>query len=85
MAIKFIDGDAPAPEPDQPQASDVQVGGDHYKKYVIQPIEFISKNNIPYIEANVLKYVLRHKDKNGKEDLLKARHYIDLLIEMEYK
>lgn len=82
MAIKFVDGDAP---PHEVPASDVQIGGDHYKKYAIQPIEFISNNNIPYIEANVLKYVLRHKDKNGKEDLLKARHYIDLLIEMEYK
>lgn len=61
-----------------------EVGGDHYKTMKIQPIEFIHANNIPFCEANVIKYVCRHKQKNGLEDLLKAKHYIDLLIEMEY-
>ena len=41
------------------KASDKQVGGNHYKQYEIQPIEFITKNNIPYIEGNVIKYLLR--------------------------
>lgn len=64
--------------------TDRQEGGSHYKKYGIQPIEFIHKNNIPFIEANVIKYVIRHKEKNGLEDLKKAKHYIDMLIQLEY-
>lgn len=66
------------------KASDLQYGGNHYKKYVIQPTEFIFKNNIGFIEGNIIKYVLRYKDKNGEQDLIKAKHYIDLLIEYEY-
>lgn len=66
------------------KASDLQEGGNHYKQFVIQPVEFIHKNNIPFIEGNVIKYILRHRDKNGLEDLKKAKHYIDLLIEHEY-
>jgi len=62
-----------------------QVGGTHYKNMVIQPIEYIVKNNIPYIEGNVIKYISRWKQKNGVDDLRKARHYIDMLIEMESK
>ncbi len=65
-------------------AKDIQVGGGHYKKYKIQPTEFIHKNNIPFIEGNIVKYVIRHRDKNGIQDLLKAKHYIDLLIELDY-
>lgn len=67
------------------KASDVQCGGDHYKKYPIQLTEFIYKNKIGFIEGNVIKYVLRHREKNGKQDLLKAKHYIDLLLEYEYE
>lgn len=63
---------------------DRQVGGDHYKIYKIQPTEFIHTNSIPFIEGNIIKYVMRHKNKNGLEDLKKARHYIDLLIKLEY-
>lgn len=65
--------------------SEIQVGGNHYSKYKIQPTEFIHTNSVPFIEGNIIKYVLRHKDKNGIEDLKKAKHYIDLLIEFEYK
>jgi hypothetical protein len=63
---------------------DKQEGGRHYKDFKIQPIEFIHANGIPYMEANVIKYVCRHRMKNGVEDLKKARHYIDLLIQLEY-
>jgi hypothetical protein len=66
------------------KAIDKQEGGSHYKSFVIQPVEFIHKNNIPFIEGNIIKYVLRHKSKNGIEDLKKAKHYIDLLIESDY-
>ena len=62
-----------------------QVGGDHYSKLAIQPVEYINKNNLTYLQGNVIKYVTRYKDKNGVEDLQKAKHYIDLLIELEDK
>ena len=62
-------------------AFDTQQGGTHYKDMAIQPIEFILKNNIGYCEGNVIKYVTRYQNKNGVEDLRKARHYIDMLIE----
>lgn len=62
-------------------ALDKQVGGRHYKDFVIQPIEYILTNDIPFLEANVIKYVSRWKDKNGVEDLEKAKHYIEILIE----
>tara|TARA_R110000787_G_scaffold32754_3_gene86554 strand:- start:3433 stop:3696 length:264 start_codon:yes stop_codon:yes gene_type:complete len=60
-----------------------QIGGSHYKTYAIQPIEFITKNNIPFIEANVIKYLCRWKDKGGIEDLDKCIHYIELLKDIE--
>ena len=64
-------------------AKDKQIGGDHYRKYAIEPIEFITKNNIPFIEGNVIKYVLRWRDKNGIQDLDKAIHYIELLKDIK--
>ena len=63
---------------------DLQEGGDHYLNYVIQPAEFMHANSINYIEGAIIYYVLRFRDKNGKEDLLKAKHFIDLLMEFEY-
>jgi hypothetical protein len=65
-------------------ATDKQIGGTHYKQLKIQPTEFIHANNIPFIEGNIIKYVIRHKHKNGLQDLVKAKHYIDLLIQFEY-
>jgi len=61
-----------------------QQGGTHYKSLTIQPVEYIYKNQIPYLEGNVIKYVTRHRTKNGKEDILKAIHYLEMLIDMEY-
>lgn len=65
------------------KASDKQVGGSHYKQFKIQPAEFCYKNNIPYLEATAIKYLCRWKDKNGIQDLEKAKHFIDLLIEFQ--
>ena len=62
-------------------ALDIQYGGNHYKHFVIQPLEFCYKNQIPYLEATAIKYLCRWRNKNGKEDLLKAKHLIDLLLE----
>ena len=66
------------------KALDEQVGGSHYKNMKIQPVEFIHANGIPYLEGNVIKYVTRHRQKNGLEDLKKAIHYLKLLIQLEY-
>jgi hypothetical protein len=67
------------------RALDVQVAGNHYKDLAIQPVEYIHANNIGYFEGNVIKYVSRWRNKNGVKDLEKAKHYIDLLIELEGK
>jgi hypothetical protein len=63
------------------KAKDLQVGGTHYKDMAIQPIEFIMKNGLGFCEANVIKYICRYQSKNKAEDLLKAKHYIDLILE----
>lgn len=62
-----------------------QEGGTHYKGYKIQPVEFAMANGLNLCQANIVKYVVRYKDKGGQEDLLKAKHYIDLLLEYEYQ
>ena len=63
-----------------------QVGGDHYSKLAIQPVEYINANHLTYLQGNVIKYVTRYKDKGSAlQDLQKARHYIDMLIELEEK
>ena len=63
---------------------DKQVGGDHYSKMKIQPAEFINKNEMKFAEGNAIKYICRHQKKGGKQDLEKAKHYIDMIIERDY-
>lgn len=70
--------------PNGSKALSQQQGGSHYQKYKIQPIEFIQANGLDFLQGSVVKYVVRHKDKNGRQDLEKARHFIDLMIELEY-
>jgi hypothetical protein len=65
----------------EPSALDIQEGGDHYKRMKIQPVQYILANNIGFAEGNVIKYVSRWRNKNGIEDLKKARHFLDILIE----
>jgi len=67
----------------QDNARSVQVGGDHYKQFAIQPFDFITANNIPWAEGCAIKYLVRWRSKGGVEDLRKARHFIDMLIERE--
>ncbi len=62
-----------------------QHGGSHYQKYVIQPSKFVVENKLLYPEGCAIKYIIRHQDKNGKEDLLKAIHFIEMIIERDYK
>ncbi len=64
-------------------ALDTQVDGDHYKTKAIQPVEYIHANNLGFCEGNVVKYITRWRDKNGIKDLEKARHYLDILIQLE--
>ncbi len=63
-------------------ANEVQVGGEHYKKSAIQPWDYIVSNDLGYLEGNVVKYVSRWKDKGGRQDLEKAKHYLDKLLEV---
>ena len=65
-------------------ATDKQVGGQHYKSMGIQPIEYIHKNNLDYFQGNVVKYISRHKSKNGAQDVQKAIHYCELILQMQY-
>lgn len=62
-----------------------QIGGTHYKNLPVQPVEYIHKNGLGFIEGSAIKYLTRWRNKNGIEDLKKARHFIDLLIELETK
>jgi len=65
-------------------ATQTQVGGSHYKDMKIQPVEYIHANGLGFIEGSVIKYVSRHKTKGGKQDLEKAIHFLQMLIEREY-
>lgn len=76
------------PEPDYQylkSALKKQTGGQHYKDKAIQPIEYIHANKLGFCEGNVVKYITRHKEKNGAEDIRKVIHYCELLLELEYK
>jgi len=66
-------------------ALDTQVAGGHYKSLNIQPIEYIHANGIPFAEGSVIKYVTRWRDKGGLADLEKAKHFLELLIELEQR
>ena len=65
-------------------ALDTQEGGSHYKDLPIQPVEYITKNKIPFIEGCIIKYATRHRYKNGTEDVKKIIHFAKLLLELEY-
>lgn len=82
----YIDQATPVHIEEKPQSAlDKQVSGNHYKDCGIQPIEYIHANNLNYFEGNAVKYITRHRKKNGKADIEKAIHYLELLLEMEYK
>lgn len=61
-----------------------QPGGTHYRKYAIQPVEYTVKNGLSFLAGNVVKYVTRYKDKGGEEDIRKAMHYLELILEFEF-
>lgn len=59
--------------------------GHHYKDHQIQPIEYIIANRLDFIEGNIVKYISRHRDKGGADDIRKIIHYCELMLELEYK
>lgn len=61
----------------------VQVGGDHYSRFPIQPMEYIEKNKLPFADGCVVKYITRWRFKGGIEDLRKAKHFVEMLIALE--
>ena len=63
---------------------DKQVGGSHYQNFTIQPAEFVNKNKLLFAEGNAIKYICRHASKGRLQDLQKAKHYIDMIIERDY-
>lgn len=66
-------------------AKSYQIAGSHYRNYKIQPVEYIVANGLSFLAGNVIKYVTRYKEKNGAEDIRKAIHYLNLILEFEYK
>jgi len=65
-------------------ASDIQIGGDHYRDMPIQPSEFNFENGLNWLEGNAIKYICRHHAKGGEQDIDKAIHYLELLKEWQY-
>jgi hypothetical protein len=65
-------------------ALDIQVSGSHYKDLKIQPVEYIEANKLDYFQGNVVKYVTRHRLKNKADDIRKAIHYCQLILELQY-
>jgi len=60
-----------------------KISPDYYQKGKIEVTDFITDQNMTFVEGNVVKYVCRYKDKSGIQDLRKARWYLDKLIEIQ--
>ena len=65
-------------------ALDKQVGGNHYADMPSQPARFLRDNSVPHLEGEAIYRILRHKSKNGREDLEKAIHTLELILELDY-
>ena len=66
------------------ESLDKQVGGKHYKQMKIQPAEFINENKLLFAEGNAIKYICRHSSKGKEEDIKKAIHYLEMILERDY-
>ena len=74
----------PTWRPDLPtRANAIQVGGEHYNKYAIQPWDFYAALDLDFFQGSIIKYIIRFKDKGGLEDLQKAQHYLEKYIELQ--
>lgn len=84
--LTHLEYKGPAPEQTEPkeEAKSRQIGGSHYSGYAIQPFEYTYKNKLGWAEGEALKYLTRHRDKGGKQDLKKAIHILEMLMEAEY-
>ena len=82
-ACGAVEGGLPLPERNS-KPLQRQEGGQHYRGYPIQPVEYIVANGIGFLAGNVIKYVTRYKDKGGAADIRKAIHYLELILEFEY-
>lgn len=79
-----MDGTLPdESNPDKSAFAD-QVGGSHYKNLAIQPSEYCQRNRLNFCESSVVKYVTRHRAKNGRQDIEKAIHFLQILLEIDY-
>lgn len=65
-------------------ALETQIGGGHYKDLPIQPAEYCQRNRLGFCESSVIKYVTRHREKNGRQDIEKAIHFLQILLDIEY-
>jgi len=63
---------------------DKQIGGEHYQKFKIQPSKFVIENELLYPEGCAIKYIIRHRMKGKRQDLEKAIHFIEMIIERDY-
>lgn len=86
VANEFMEINTNARDPDADLSSPLQsqVGGDHYRKLAIQPVEFIHANKLNFLEGCIVKRICRHRNKNGRQDLEKIIHEVQLLIAIEY-
>lgn len=66
------------------KALEIQVGGNHYKEFKIQPVEFCYHNHIPAIESSIIRYAVRHRNKNKAQDIEKIIQYAKILLQLEY-
>ena len=62
-----------------------QVGGSHYQNMVMQPSEFINKNKLPFAEGSAIKYICRHAAKGKEQDIHKAIHYLEMILDRDYQ
>ena len=62
-----------------------QIGGSHYQKMVMQPSEFINKNKLPFAEGSAIKYICRHAAKGKEQDIHKAIHYLEMILDRDYE
>ena len=62
-----------------------QIGGSHYKNMIMQPSEFINKNRLPFAEGSAIKYICRHAAKGKEQDIEKAIHYLEMILERDYE
>jgi len=62
-----------------------QIGGNHYQSMVMQPREVINRNKLPFAEGSAIKYICRHAAKGKEQDIHKAIHYLEMILDRDYQ